>query len=782
MTTAVLGRRALAALLLLALLLAPSAARAESASPAQVAETIRAGLTQAQLALAGEPSAAGRQLAQAHSAYVDGLAERLAVPAPGADARARAGFAAAQVALESGDGPAFAAARAEIWTALLLGGERAAEAAVNSGDARAAQEWLALREFRHATRFSRPNADATLAISGSAAGRVSAADALLALRADLFDTYQARLSEALRDLTAADARGFVARRAEAAALAAGYFAILGPAYAEQRGSAPHADADRAFADLRAAAVAGGELAAPLARVEAALAGFRAGPLSPAEQIRRAAQLARFISLVPVEYGRGVSGGQVTRDLEIREAITFHAGASAAFADLRDLLAARDPDKTAQVARLLAALDQQLAAAGAQTSVADPADVEASVDQVVALLQQTMPAEWQRHDTGADFDAIATSLDQMERAVAAGQYDLAESARLEAYAILESGPEAKLVVFAPELKPAIEGLFWYGQDERKGLAYLIGQGAPLGEIKASRAVLDEQLGAAQHALAGNNAPLAVASNAAIIVFREGLEAVLILASLMGSLKLGEQRKYRKPLWWGAAGAFAASVLTWLLARGLLSSLARYGERLEAVVSLIAIGVLLLITNWFFHKVYWTGWIASFHAQKKRLVGGAVGQWLGLALLGFTSIYREGFETVLFLQALVLEAGARVVLGGTALGLLATLAIGVVVFALQAKLPYKKMLIVTGIMIGAVLLQMVGNTVHVMQVVGWLPIHPLRWLSLPYWLGMWFGLYATWEGLALQAAAAVFVIGSYFLAERVQRRQVRAPRQSATLSEA
>ena len=132
--------------------------------------------------------------------------------------------------------------------------------------------------------------------------------------------------------------------------------------------------------------------------------------------------------------------------------------------------------------------------------------------------------------------------------------------------------------------------------------------------------------------------------------------------------------------------------------------------------------------------------------------------------------------------LLEAGARVVLGGTALGLLATLAIGVVVFALQAKLPYKKMLIVTGIMIGAVLLQMVGNTVHVMQVVGWLPIHPLRWLSLPYWLGMWFGLYATWEGLALQAAAAVFVIGSYFLAERVQRRQVRAPRQSATLSEA
>jgi len=358
-------------------------------------------------------------------------------------------------------------------------------------------------------------------------------------------------------------------------------------------------------------------------------------------------------------------------------------------------------------------------------------------------------------------------------VTAGQYDLAESARLEAYAILESGPEAKLVVFAPQYKAPLEDLFWYGQGDHKGLAYLIGQRAPATAITASRKALDAELAAAQAALAGSNAPVAVASNAAIIVFREGLEAVLILASLMGSLKLGAQRRYRRPLWWGAVGALLASALTWLLARGLLSALARYGERLEAIVSLIAIGVLLLITNWFFHKVYWNGWIANFHTKKRKLIGGSVGQWLGLALLGFTSIYREGFETVLFLQALVLEAGAGVVLSGVALGLGGTLLVGFIVFSLQAKLPYKKMLIVTGVMIGAVLLQMVGNTIHVMQVVGWMPIHPIRWLELPYWAGMWFGLYGTWEGIGLQIGAAAFVIGSYLLAERMQHRQAKQP---------
>jgi high-affinity iron transporter len=760
------------ALALLALALAPGLAGAAGSSPAQAAEQVRAGLARAQMRMADQPNEARELLSAARTTYDQALDESLSSVAPAAAERAREGFAAAERALDDGAAPAFAGARARVWTALLAGGYSAVDRALQDGDAVAAQAWLPLREFRRATRFARPNANATLAVDEAAAGRLRAADAQLAMRADLLDTYQARLTEALRDLGAADQRGFATRRAETAALAEGYFAILTPAYREQRGEAALSSAQGAFAGLRQAAEAQEPTAEALAQVETVLKGFRAAPLSPDEQVRRAGQMQRFLSLVPVEYERGVSGGVVTRDLEIREAITFRDGAAAAFDDLRTLLEARDPSKTAQVAGLFDTLGQQLAAAGDQTAVASPDAIQASADQVATLLQELMPPEWQRRDSTADFDVIASTLDQMEAAVAAGQYDLAESARLEAYAILESGPEARLVVFAPQFKVPIEELFWYGQGEHLGLAHLIEEHAAASEIKASRAALDAQLAEAQQALSSNNAPLAIASNASIIVFREGLEAVLILASLMGSLKMAEQRVYRRPLWSGAAAAFGATVVTWLIARGLLTTLARYGERLEAVVSLIAIGVLLLITNWFFHKVYWTGWIANFHTRKRGILGGARGQWVGLAMLGFTSIYREGFETVLFLQALVLEGGPAVVLGGTALGLLGTLLVGIVVFALQARLPYKKMLIVTGVMIGFVLLTMVGNTTHILQVVGWLPIHPIRWLTLPYWAGLWFGLFATWEGVALQTAAAAFVIGSYVLAEHLQHRRVRA----------
>ena len=103
-----------------------------------------------------------------------------------------------------------------------------------------------------------------------------------------------------------------------------------------------------------------------------------------------------------------------------------------------------------------------------------------------------------------------------------------------------------------------------------------------------------------------------------------------------------------------------------------------------------------------------------------------------MLGLTSVYREGFETVLFLQSLELSAGTVTVLEGAGLGLALTLLVAVLTFALQRKLPYKKMLIVTGVLIAFVLVVMVGQTARTMQGTGWLPITPAP-VEVPYWAG-------------------------------------------------
>ncbi len=269
---------------------------------------------------------------------------------------------------------------------------------------------------------------------------------------------------------------------------------------------------------------------------------------------------------------------------------------------------------------------------------------------------------------------------------------------------------------------------------------------------------------------------IVANSAIIVFREGLEAVLIFAAVTASM-LGAQRGLRRPVAAGAAVAFAATVGTWFLAQAILGQFSRYADQLQAVTGLIAIAVLLVIMNWFFHKVYWTKWIGKRNAQRKRaLAGGMIGgQIAGLVLLGFSSVYREGFEVVLFLQTLQLEAGTGTVLEGVLIGLAATVAVGFAMFFLQQKLPYKRMLVVTGVMLGVVLVVMVGGSARTLQDVGWLSRTDVG-VAFPDWWARWFEVVPTWETLGAQGFAAVLVVGSYFAAEWLR---VRRPRRRGEL---
>src|SRR5262249_42037521 len=140
------------------------------------------------------------------------------------------------------------------------------------------------------------------------------------------------------------------------------------------------------------------------------------------------------------------------------------------------------------------------------------------------------------------------------------------------------------------------------------------------------------------------------------------------------------------------------------------------------------------------------------------------WLGLVLLGFTSLYREGFEVVLFLQSYHLRLGGAVVLKGALLGMVLTGMVAVLTFVLQQRLPYRKMLITTGILLGVVLLVMVGEQTQEMQLAHWIPTTEITALKnyMPPWLGLWFAVFPTVETLVAQLIAAILVIGSYFAA--------------------
>jgi high-affinity iron transporter len=363
---------------------------------------------------------------------------------------------------------------------------------------------------------------------------------------------------------------------------------------------------------------------------------------------------------------------------------------------------------------------------------------------------------------AEIDRLLT---QAAGDAAAGRIVPARAAAAGAYALFELGPGRRLARDNPALATQAADALWSvvvatkrpeAIDGRRDAARTDVQtvATALGDSTVSRAT--------------------VVADAGVIVFREGLEAVLILAAITASFT-GTRRRLRRPVLIGGVVGLLATIATYLLAQTIVAALGDGGLRLQAITGLLAIAVLLIVTNWFFHKVYWSEWIGRFNRRRKMLeqvdrLGFISGQTVGFLLLGLTSVYREGFETVLFLQNLQVSAGTGATVLGVGFGLAATTIVGVVTFALEQKLPYKKMLIATGVLIGLVLGIMVGTTIHNLQGLGWVPTSATSFQLDLAW-GRWLGVYANWEGIAGQLAALAIVYGSYALARGLQKHRRR-----------
>jgi high-affinity iron transporter len=261
------------------------------------------------------------------------------------------------------------------------------------------------------------------------------------------------------------------------------------------------------------------------------------------------------------------------------------------------------------------------------------------------------------------------------------------------------------------------------------------------------------------------------NIGVLVFREGLESILVLTAVTASFK-GEESKFTRPVTAGVAAAFVATLLTWSIAVRILDDMGKNLSALavQAATGLLAILVLLLVMNWFFHKLYWTGWISLHNQRKRELLGdekkeqGEFRVLFGMALLGFTSFYREGFEVVLFLQSYRLRLGGGAVLFGVVVGAVATGFVANLTFVAHRHLPYRRMLVSTGVMLAFVLLVMVGEEVQEMQLAQWLPVTDIPKLAhvIPSWMGLWFSIFPNVETLAAQGVAAILVFGSYLMA--------------------
>ena len=292
------------------------------------------------------------------------------------------------------------------------------------------------------------------------------------------------------------------------------------------------------------------------------------------------------------------------------------------------------------------------------------DVEAAHDAATADRRGDLPEEWQESSDEADFDLVQISLDQMEAAVSAGEPQSGRAGAADRLRLLRvrAGDQAARV--RPRARARGRGADLVRRRRPGRPRRADRRRAPaISEIRETRLVLDEALEDAPGEDRRGRSATTVITNSALIVFREGLEAILIIAAIDRQPASASKRPLRKPILRGAAArrpgqrSRSSSSRCWCSTRS--PSTARSSRRSSASSP---IGVLLLVLNWFFHKVYWTEWIKGHRERSKELLAegagaaaGAAGRSLGLYMLGFTSVFREGFETV------PLPAGAAAQLG-------------------------------------------------------------------------------------------------------------------------
>jgi high-affinity iron transporter len=506
------------------------------------------------------------------------------------------------------------------------------------------------------------------------------------------------------------------------------------------------------------------------RVEATLPNL----LTATDITRLQRLLARFIDVVPHEYrDAGVQDGKIVIPLEYKQAVQFTQQAQSLLNELapvwrRDQKAAYETyhvELTQKLATLQHNIDQ----------VRDQSVIDQSAAAVGSILQDRFGLSAHRvgdkgqiiEETALDVrDALNNSL----AAAQAGHWQEAESLRLDAYTSFDSEIEARVMPRDPELSIRTERSFLDGQgQEQAGIKALLDRGAPMSELAPAYEATLKNLDNCVALLKVSLSPATIAFTTFTIIAREGLEAIVILAALLAGLRGAENLRIRHGIVQGALLGVVASGLTFWLSQTIVRSLLRFGEKLEAVVSVLAIIILLMVTNWVFHKMYWVGWNSRLRDLSKsaKAVRGPIWEIGALLGVGFLTVYREGFETTIFMQSLVLEGSPGSVLLGFAAGFAFIGTIGLLIIVFGAKLPYRKMLVFTGVLVVSIMVTFLGSAVRLFQTVSWLPVHPLPHLSLPNWLGVWFGIYPSWEGLLIPPLALVYVGGAWLYARFTAR---------------
>lgn len=287
---------------------------------------------------------------------------------------------------------------------------------------------------------------------------------------------------------------------------------------------------------------------------------------------------------------------------------------------------------------------------------------------------------------------------------------------------------------------------------------IGKAAPASEVRDRIGRLDALFAAAGQALAPEKASTVSSFLGAFtILLREGLEAILIVVAMIAFLRKAERTDVLPYVHGGWIAALAAGGLTWAAATFVISISGASRELTEGFGSVIAAAVLVSVGLWMHGKAQADAWQVYIreklsHALSKQSA------WF-LFLLAFVVVYREVFETILFLTALWTQGGASAVLSGVALASVVLAVIAWAMLRFSRRLPIGKFFEYSASLMAVLAVVLAGKGVSALQEAGLLDLHPL---ALPR-IEM-LGFYPTIEGVAAQGLTLAILVAGFWWSKR------------------
>jgi high-affinity iron transporter len=265
-------------------------------------------------------------------------------------------------------------------------------------------------------------------------------------------------------------------------------------------------------------------------------------------------------------------------------------------------------------------------------------------------------------------------------------------------------------------------------------------------------------ALQRALApllGGTTATVLFSQSFVIMLREGLEAMLLVAALMALVVKAGAPERKRDIGWGVVAALVASLGTAAMLAAAVQHSAAQREALEGLTMLVAAVVLFWVSYWLVSRIEVKKWQAFVGEQVRKALSG--GGALALAAVAFLAVYREGFETVLFYAALYaaadgVRAGAAAIALGLGTGFAALCVVYYVIQRWGVRLPLKPFFAVTSVLLYVMAFSFTGQGMADLQEAGYLPATPLTWApSIPF-----LGVFPTLQTLVMQAALLIAVL--------------------------